>query len=199
MHQLMAEFLINRGDAHAVVIQYCQALAREPKLRGVHYELGEAILEDSRQPPALEAAEKEFRAALAENPADARAEYRLGTVCLLQRDYRTAIQHYSRALQLQPDNAYAQAELGAAWIKLGEPEKALEPLLAATRLDALYPAAHYRLGTLYRQLGREAEACRELEAFEKLEESRKQIDEVYQRTHPEFPETDLAGPSAPKN
>ena len=196
-HQLMAEFLINRGDAHAALIQYRKALELEPKLRGLHYELGEAILQDSRAAAALENAEKEFRAALAENPADTRAEYRLGTICLLQRDYRTAVQHYSRALQLQPDNAYAQQELGAAWIKLGEPEKALEPLLIATRLDPLYPTAHYRLGTLYRQLGREAEARRELEVFEKLEESRKQIDQVYQRTHPEFPETDPAGPSTP--
>jgi tetratricopeptide (TPR) repeat protein len=199
MHQLMAEFLINRGDAHAAVVQYRKALELEPKLRGVHYELGEAILQDSRATAALEAAEKEFRAALAENPADARAEYRLGTVCLLQRDYTTAMQHYSRALQIQPDNAYAQQELGAAWIKMGEPEKALEHLLTATRLDPLDPTAHYRLGTLYRQLGREVDARRELQAFEKLEELRKQIDEVYQRTHPEFPETDLTGPSAPKN
>ena len=198
-HQLMAEFLINRGDAHAALAQYRRALELEPKLRGVHYELGEAILQDSRATAALEAAEKQFRAALAEDPADARAEYRLGTVCLLQRDFRTAIQHYSRALQLQPDNAYAQQELGAAWIKLGEPDKALEPLLTATRLDPLYPTAHYRLGTLYRQLGREAEARHELEVFEKLEESRKQIDQVYQRTHPEFPETDLTGTSPPKN
>lgn len=199
MHQLMAEFLINRGDAHAAVIQYRQALEREPKLRGVHYELGEAILQDSRQPPALEAAEKEFRAALAENPADARAEYRLGTVCTLRRDYKTAIQHYSRALQLQPSNAYAQQELGAAFIKVGEPERALEHLLAATRLDPLYPTAHYQLGTLYRQLGREADARREREAFKKLEEFQKQIDQVYMRTRPGFPESDLSGPSAPKN
>jgi tetratricopeptide (TPR) repeat protein len=199
MHQLMAEFLINRGDAHAAVIQYRQALERKPKLRGVHYELGEAILQDSRQPPALQAAEKQFRAALAENPADARVEYRLGTVCTLRRDYKTAIVHYSRALQLQPRYAYAQQELGAAFIKVGEPEKALEHLLAATRLDPLYPTAHYQLGTLYRQLGREADARREREAFEKLEEFQKQIDQVYMRTRPGFPESDLSGPSAPKN
>jgi len=106
-HQLMAEMLINRGEARAALIQYRKALEINPKLRGAHYELGEAILQDSRQAPALQAAEVEFRAALAENPADANAEYRLGTICTLRRDYKTAIAHYSRALQLQPDNAYA--------------------------------------------------------------------------------------------
>jgi tetratricopeptide (TPR) repeat protein len=198
-HQLMAEMLINRGEARAALIQYRKALEIEPKLRGVHYELGEAILQDSREAPALDAAEKEFRAALAENPADANAEYRLGTICTLRRDYKTAIEHYSRALQLQPDNAYAHQALGAAWIKLGEPEKALEHLLAATRLDPLYPTAHYHLGTVYRQLGREADSRRELSAFEKLEESRKRLDQVYVRTRKEFPETDPTGPNAPNN
>jgi len=198
-HQLMAEMLINRGDAHAALIQYRKALEIEPKLRGVHYELGEAILQESRAAPALQAAEKEFRAALAENPADANAEYRLGTVCTLRRDYKTAIEHYSRALQLQPDNAYAHQALGAAWIKMGEPEKALDQLLAATRLDPLNPVAHYQLGTLYRQLGREADSRRELAAFEKLEESKKRIDQVYVRTRGEFPETGPTGPDAPHN
>jgi tetratricopeptide (TPR) repeat protein len=123
----MAEMLINRGNSSAAVIQYRKALEIDPKLRGVHYELGEAILEDSLQAQALQAAEKEFRAALAENPADGNAEYGLGTICSLRSDYRTAIEHYSRALQLQPDNAYAHQALGAAWIRMGEPEKALEP------------------------------------------------------------------------
>jgi tetratricopeptide (TPR) repeat protein len=196
-HQLMAEMSINRGEAHAAIIQYRKALEIDPKLRGVHYELGEAILQDSRQAPALQAAEEEFRAALAENPADANAEYRLGTVCTLRRDYRTAIEHYSRALQLQPNDADVHQALGAALIKVGEPEKAVEQLLAATRLDPLNPTAHYQLGTAYRQLGREADSRRELAAFQKLEESRKQIDQVYLRTRGEFSETDPTGPDAP--
>jgi tetratricopeptide (TPR) repeat protein len=179
--------------------EYRKALEIEPKLRGVHYELGEAILQDSREAPALQAAEKEFRAALAENPADANAEYRLGTVCTLRRDYKTAIEHYSRALQLQPDNAYAHEALGAVWIKMGEPETALEHFLAATRLNPLYPTAHYQLGTVYRQLGREADSRRELSAFEKLEESKRRIDQVYGRMRVEFPETDPTGPNAPNN
>jgi len=198
-HQFMAEMLINRGEAHAAIIQYRKALEIDPKLRGVRYELGEAILQDSRQAPALQAAEIEFRAALAENPADANAEYRLGTVCRLRRDYKTAIEHYSRALQLQPDNADAHQALGAAWIKMGELEKALDQLLAATRLDPLNPVPHYQLGIVYRKLGREADSRRELAAFQKLEDSRKQIDQVYVRTRGEFPETDPTVPEDPKN
>ncbi len=198
-HQLMAEMLINRGNSRAAIIQYRKALEINPKLRGVHYELGEAILEDSRQEQSLQAAEKEFRAALAENPADGHAEYRLGTICSLRKDYRTAIEHYSRALQLQPGDAYAHQALGAAWLRMGEPEKALEPLLTATHLDPLYSTAHYQLGTVYRHLGREADSRRELATFKKLEESRKQIDQVYVQTRGEFPETEPTGPQTGGN
>jgi len=52
---------------------------------------------------------------------------------------------------------------------------------------------------LYRQLGRDADSRRELAAFEKLEQSRKQIDQVYVQTRGEFPDTDATQPSAPHN
>ena len=197
-HQLMAEMLINRGEARAAIAEYRKALEVEPKLRGVHTELGEAILQDSRQEPALEAAEKEFRAALAENLADTNAEYRLGTICSLRRDYKTAIEHYSRAISIQPDYAFAHQGLGVAWSKMGQPEKALGELLTAAHLDPLNSNTHYRLGTVYRALGRESDSKRELAAFEKLEQSMKQIDQVYTQTHGEFPESDSARPDGPE-
>jgi tetratricopeptide (TPR) repeat protein len=198
-HQLMAEMAINRGSSRAAMSEYRKALEIDPKLRGVHYELGEAILEDSREAEALQAAEKEFQAALAENPADSNAEFRLGTICSLRKNYRSAIEHYLRALQLQPDDAYAQQALGAAWIRLGEPKKALEPLVTATHLNPLYSTAHYQLGMVYRQLGRETDCRRELDTFKKLEESRKQIDQVYVQTRGEFPESKLSGADAPND
>ena len=198
-HQLMAEVLINRGDSHAAIVQYRKALEVDPKLRGVRYELGEAILQSSRQAPDLEAAEKEFRSALAENPGDANAEYWLGIIYSLRGDYQSAIAHYSRALQLSPNDADAHQALGAAWIKMGKPEKALEHLLAATRLDPLYPAAHYQLGTVYRQLGRESDARLELAAFEKLEKARKETSQVYSRMRGGFTDTDPGGADTPNH
>jgi tetratricopeptide (TPR) repeat protein len=197
-HQLMAEALINRGDSHAAIVQYRKALEVDPKLRGVHYELGEAILQSSRQAPALEAGEKEFRAALAENPGDGNAEYWLGIIYSLRGDYQTAIEDYSRALQLSPNDAEAHQALGAALIKTGKPEKALEHLLAATRLDPLYPAAHYQLGTVYRQLGRESDARAEFAAFEKLEKARKETSQVYFRMRGGFSDTDAGEAGTPK-
>jgi hypothetical protein len=42
-----------------------------------------------------------------------------------------------------------------------------------TRLDPLYPPAHYQLGTVYRRLGSEADAHCELAAFERLEKAKR--------------------------
>jgi tetratricopeptide (TPR) repeat protein len=196
LHQLMAEFLINRGDTHAAIIEYRKALESMPTLAGAHLELGEAILLDSHEASALGAAEKQFRAALAENPSDGSAEYRLGSVYSLRRDYKRAIEYYSRALQLDPENARAQQELGWAWFRLGEPGKALKHLLTATELDPLLPTAHYQLGMLYRKLGRAAASRRELTDFERLQVSQKQIDQVYLRTRPDPPQGVLTRSSA---
>jgi tetratricopeptide (TPR) repeat protein len=182
-YQLMAEFEINMGYRHAAIVDFRKALKLAPTLSGIHDELGDALIL-SREPADLEAGEKQFRTAVKENPGDANAEFRLGTIYSLRKDYKSAIQYYVRALQLQRDNAYAQQELGWAWFELGKPQVALEHLLAATRLDPLFSTTYYQLGTVYRQLGQDADAHRALAIFEKLEAAQKQLDQVYLRARP---------------
>ncbi|HEV2378973.1 MAG TPA: tetratricopeptide repeat protein [Terriglobia bacterium] len=196
-HQLMAEFLINTGDTHAAIAEFRKALELSPMLGGVHYELGDAILLDSREPPSLDTAEKEFRTALAENPSDANAEYRLGTICSLRKDYKAAVDYYTRTLQRRPGNAHAEQELGWAWFKLGDAKRGLSHLVAAARLDPLFPTPRYQLGMVYRQMGQEADSQRELAAFEKLEGSRKRIDQVYYRARPRLKDGDVFGSGDP--
>lgn len=198
MHQIMAQHLINEGDIPGAITQYHKALAIDPKLSGIHYELGEAILKDSTSDAALQQAEEQFRAALAENPGDAGAEYRLGRVSAQRLDFTTAVEHYSRALAVRPDYAHAQIALGEALMKMGESQKALEHLLAASRLDPLNPTVHYRLANIYRELGREDDDRRELAAFKKLREWNKLIERVYQQMHQLVPEGDAIPPDAPR-
>ena len=102
-------------------------------------------------------------------------------------------------MQLSPNDPDAHEALGAAWIKLRKPEKALEHLLAATRLDPLYPTAHYQLGTVYRQLGRESDGRVELAAFEKLEKARKETSQVYSRTRGGFSDIEPNPSDTPNN
>ena len=198
MHEIMAQHLVNEGDLASAKAQYRKALVIDPKLRGIHYELGEAILKDSTSDTALQQAEKEFQAALAENPGDAGAEYRLGRVCAQRLDFKSAIEHYSRALALRPDHVYAQIGMGEALMKTDEWQKALEHLLAASRLDPVNATVHYRLSRLYREMGRESDARSELAAFRELQEAKKKIQLVYQQMHELVPEKDALPPDAPR-
>jgi tetratricopeptide (TPR) repeat protein len=198
MHEILAQHLVNEGDLSDAIAQYRKALTIDPKLPGIHYELGEAILKDSTSDTAIDTAEKELQAALAENPGDARAEYRLGRVSAQRLDFKSAIEHYSHALTLQPDYVFAQIGMGEALMKTGEQEKALEHLLAATHLDSLNATVHYRLSVLYRKMGREEDGHRELATFKELQESKKKIERVYQQMHELVPEKDALPSDAPK-
>jgi len=108
------------------------------------------------------------------------------------------MEHYSRALALRPDYVYAQVGMGEALIQMNKVQKALEHLLAASRLDPLNPTVHYRLASIYRELGREADARGEFAAFKRLRESKKQIEQVYQQMHQVVPEKEAIPPDAPK-
>ncbi len=63
MQQVIAERLVNGGDLPHAIEHYKKALQIDPHLPGVHFELGEAILQSSLHDPATQAeAEKEFEA-----------------------------------------------------------------------------------------------------------------------------------------
>ncbi|MCI0628839.1 MAG: tetratricopeptide repeat protein, partial [Acidobacteria bacterium] len=198
MYQLMAQHLVNQGDLPRALVLYRKALEIDPKLPGVHYDLGEAVLLSPSSDSALQEAEKEFRAALAENAGDANAEYKLGRVYAMRLDLEKAIQHYSRALKLQPEHVNAHIRLGEALMKRDEPRKALGHLVSASRLDPLNATVHYRLAMLYRALGRESEAQRELSMFKKLRDSKEKIRQVYQQMRQSVPEAHDIPPDVPK-
>jgi serine/threonine protein kinase len=67
------------------------------------------------------------------------------------RKFPEAIKNYSRLVSLTPDKdeAYAHFDLGRAYQKNDETDKAIEEFLTVTRLDPQSAAAHLRLGYLY--------------------------------------------------
>lgn len=183
MHQLIAEHLINTSDLGDAIEQYRKAMQLDSRLPGIHYELGEAILQQSTSQPSLKEAEVEFNAELAVSPNDPKAECKLGHIYTLQSNLEAAFQHYSRALQLNPNDVDAQIGLGEVLASMGRREKAFECYLSAERLDPLNETAHYRLATMYKQMGRKTEADSEMSAFEKLQEMKKGVIEVFQQMH----------------
>jgi Flp pilus assembly protein TadD len=70
--------------------------------------------------------------------------------------------------------------MGKALMSQHHPEKALSYLERAVKIEPFNPASHYRLGVLYRQLGRPEDAKRELAQFEKLKTMKNNLQSVYQ-------------------
>jgi serine/threonine protein kinase len=70
---------------------------------------------------------------------------------VVARKFPEAIKNYSRLASLAPANdaAYAHFDLGRAYEKNDETDKAIEEFLTVTRLDPQSAAAHLRLGILY--------------------------------------------------
>ncbi len=66
-------------------------------------------------------------------------------------------------------------------MSMHQPQNAEPYLEHAAQLEPFDPATHYRLGVLYRELGRADEAHRELAEFEKLKKMKNRLQDVYQQ------------------
>ena len=175
MHQVMAHELEKHGDDEAAIRNYREALKLDPKLPGLHFELAE-VLNASSVAAEQQEAESEYKAV---NQFDERAEFRLGDISSRRGDMQEAYAHYSRAVQLQPNDAEANISLAKVLMLMNQPDKA-EPLLQrALQLDPTSAAAHFRLSTLYRQAGRTADAKRELEEYQKYKQMKEKLENIY--------------------
>ncbi len=182
MHQLIAEQFVNRGDAADAVAQYEKALAKDPVLPGVHYELGEAIMQIGTSEDALDRAEHEFQAALAENPNNAGAQAKLGRIAMLRGNLVQAHQEYQRALIADPSQIDALKGMATLYARQGDVETALKYLLRASQSASLDESVHYQLASVYRKLGRTQDAERELAAFKKLRAIKNETSLAQQRS-----------------
>jgi tetratricopeptide (TPR) repeat protein len=179
-HQMMAHELARQGKADEAIANYREALKIDPKLPGLQFELAE-MLNNSTIPNAREEAESEYRAALAANPSDEKSECRLGDLAALKGDQKAANEHYERALKLQPNDAEANIGLAKTLMSMNQSEKALPLLEHAVNLDPTSAVAHFRLSTVYRQMGRAADAKRELEEYQKYKDMKEKLRELYRQ------------------
>ncbi len=179
MHQLIAHELARRADDEGAIEHYRQALKLEPHRSDLHFELAEMLRGSSSALNQAEA-EREYKTALSENPFDEKSECRLGDIASRRSNQQGALDHYYRALQLQPNDSDANLGLAKALMALHEPQKAEAPLLHAVQLEPFNPASHYRLGVLYRQLGQVDQSRRELAQFEKLKKEKNNLQSLYQ-------------------
>jgi tetratricopeptide (TPR) repeat protein len=150
------------------------ALAKDAKIKVAHYLLAMAYLERDGDSGFGEAV-PELEAELKVRPDDARTHYMLGYIALKRHDARQAEEELARASQLDPENPDPLISLGQVYSDAGrlpEAEKTFRRAIAVTkdpsRNSYQVNRAHYALGRILLQTGREDEGKKELQISAEL-------------------------------
>jgi tetratricopeptide (TPR) repeat protein/tRNA A-37 threonylcarbamoyl transferase component Bud32 len=102
-----------------------------------------------------------------------------GLTATVRRNFAGAVAAYSQIARLEPDKAEVHVDLGRAYEKNNQPDKAIESYLEATRRDSQNASAFLRLGVLY-GLRRDMDASKS--AFDKAENIYQSLGNVEGRT-----------------
>ena len=186
LHQMMAHEEARQGNVGGARLQYEKALQIDPKLPGIHFELGE-LLSVSDDATQKQGAEAQYQAALAENSLDEKANSRLGDLASRKGDFAQATTYYNQALHLQTDDAQAEFGLAKVLIAQHQQTRALPLLERAVQLEPTNAAAHFRLSTLYREMGRTADSKHEVEEYKKYKELKENLEAVFKEMQLQLP------------
>jgi predicted Zn-dependent protease len=181
MQQLIAEQLINAGDLKDAIDHYRKAIALDPRLPGMHFELAESILESSNDASAQAEAQQELEAAAKNDGDSARVECALGRIALLQSKDDAAYGHYRRAYELNPNEVEAQLGLAAILVEEEKPQDALQYLQSAVQADPMNANAHYRLARVCHALHLAEEEQKEIKLYQEIRDTKDRIAKLYRQ------------------
>lgn len=160
--RLQAESLESQGKEQEAAAIYRNILEKNPHLPGIHYQLGQIDLDEAGDAGPTDAAKDEFEKELAIDPTNASAEFILGELARRKADWPVAIQHFSRAAQLDVGFSEAYLALGMSLAAEGKFADAKQPLEHYVKLEPDDPAGHYQLAVADARTGDQAGAQREM-------------------------------------
>jgi len=167
-HQISGEVMESMKNFDGALLEYKKAVELAPQQPGTRYLLGNAYWSIQMWEPAAE----QFRAELANDPANCAAQWKLGNIALEQRqDPADALAQIEKALSICPSLADARLDRGRALMRLERNEEAIRDLQAAEKSDPSEPNTHFLLAQALRATGKAREAQAEMQIFSKLEES----------------------------
>ena len=180
MHQVIAHELSKQGNVNSAIANYREAIAIDPKLPGIHFELAE-LLHTSQDVNVKKQAEEEYQKAFAQNPLDEGVLLRLAEIDTEKGNTQQAFEKFSKAVQLQPSDSDAKLGLAKTLIEMNQLDKAQKLLEETVQLEPTNAVAHYRLGTLYRKLGRTDDAKREIDLYKKYKDMKEKLRNIYKQ------------------
>lgn len=169
LHALMGEVYADDERYAEAIKEYKAALAKRPDATGIHYAIGVALWAQHE----LDAAKKEFLAALKENPNDALTNLYLGDIAVHDERFRDAHGYLDVAEKGQPNMLQVHVLLGKCYRGENDPEKAKIEFLAAIQADPTAAQPHYLLAQVYRELRDPQASSKEFAEFERLSQLEK--------------------------
>ncbi len=108
-----------------------------------------------------------YRVTISRNPACWMCENNLGGLQLARSSgvSEETIAHFTHALELSPDYAFAHNNLGVAWRRKGLTDQAMNEFREAVRLQPGFFEAHYNLGIELQRLGKYDEAIQQFRFY----------------------------------
>jgi tetratricopeptide (TPR) repeat protein len=94
---------------------------------------------------------------------DPQVHFQLGDVAYGNQEYQEAIEHYDKAIQIDPHYADAYNNRGLAYHNLGENQRAIQDYDKAIQLDPNFAMAYGNRGYTYQLLGEHRRAIQDLD------------------------------------
>jgi len=172
---LAGEALDEMKDSSGAVDMFRKAERAKPNEPDVHFGIGYLLWTQKQYPDAL----KEFQAELANDPNHAQSLLYAADADIQMNQYTDAATLLERAVKLIPTVGLVHLDLGILAVNDGRNDGALREFLAAEKLTPNDVNVHWRLGRLYRAMGRKEEAKAELDKASTITRSADQ--ELYKK------------------
>ena len=133
------------GDFNRAIVSYRKAIAIDPTYAEFHENLALSFIQLGK----YDEAETAFKRVVGYGRMDDTLYENMGLLYDGQQKYDKALEHYHKALALNPDRPSAVNKIALVHIKRGEEEKGVALLKQGTRTYPKYISFHKNLGTWY--------------------------------------------------
>ena len=162
--RLEAEAFESQGKWDEAAGMYRGILKQNPNEPGIHYRLGQVLLDKAGDAGPTDEARAEFKKELEVDPRNSAVEFTLGELDRHAGRLDDAIQHFTRAAQIDPEFAEAYLGLGISLASSSRFADAVKPLETYVKMQPDDPTGHYQLAVAYGRTGNREGAMREAAA-----------------------------------
>lgn len=172
---LAGEALDEMNDTSGAIEMFRKAVKAKPSEPNAHFGLGYLLWSQKQYPEAI----TEFQAELANDPYHAQSLLYIADAKIQMNQYADAAPLLEKSIKLDPSVGLAHLDLGILAANDGHNDEALREFLVAEKLTPNDVNVHWRLGRLYRAMGKKEEAKVELDKASSITRSANQ--ELYKK------------------